>query len=121
VKIRLLLPGMAEGGFAGPNQKHEYPALLKAGIQIYEYPTLLHAKILVRDGERVNVGTTNLDGASLKRLYELNLDIDDKKTAAEFTQRFFEPSLAKSSPGKAETKGWAKAKGWVIDKVDDAM
>ena len=43
-----------------------YPALLEAGVKIYEYtPGFVHAKSFVVDDELATVGTINLDYRSL--------------------------------------------------------
>ena len=48
-----------------------YPALLEAGVKIYEYtPGFIHAKTFVSDDRIATVGTINLDYRSLYLHFE---------------------------------------------------
>ena len=75
--------------------------LLDAGVRILEYPTMLHAKAFVRDGEDVLAGTCNLEAWSLKRFFEIDLELRSQALAAQFDERFSAPAEAVSSPGHA--------------------
>ena len=54
------------------------------GVRILEYPTMLHAKAFVRDGEELLVGTCNLEAWSLKRFFEIDLQLRSPAVAAQF-------------------------------------
>jgi cardiolipin synthase A/B len=54
--------------------RHEFEALLAAGVRLYEYqPTMVHAKTIVVDRVWASVGTMNFDNRSLAFNDETNL------------------------------------------------
>ena len=85
-----------------------YPPMLEdiasasssAGVRILEYPTMLHAKAFVRDGEELLAGTCNLEAWSLKRFFEIDLQVWSKAVASQFEQRFSAEAETVSSPGR---------------------
>ena len=64
---------------------------------------MLHAKAFVRDGEEVLAGTCNLEAWSLKRFFEIDVQLWSKDVAAQFEERFSAPAEAVSTPGRALT------------------
>jgi phosphatidylserine/phosphatidylglycerophosphate/cardiolipin synthase-like enzyme len=74
--------------------------LLDAGVRILEYPTMLHAKAFVRDGEELLAGTCNLEAWSLKRFFEIDLQVWSKALASQFDERFSADAETVSSPGR---------------------
>jgi phosphatidylserine/phosphatidylglycerophosphate/cardiolipin synthase-like enzyme len=64
---------------------------------------MLHAKAFVRDGEELLAGTCNLEAWSLKRFFEIDLQLRSNAVAAQFEERFSTPAEAASSPGRALT------------------
>jgi phosphatidylserine/phosphatidylglycerophosphate/cardiolipin synthase-like enzyme len=64
---------------------------------------MLHAKAFVRDGEEVLVGTCNLEAWSLKRFFEIDLQLRSAELAAQFDERFSAPAVACSSRGRRLT------------------
>jgi phosphatidylserine/phosphatidylglycerophosphate/cardiolipin synthase-like enzyme len=71
---------------------------------------MLHAKAFVRDGEDLLTGTCNLEAWSLKRFFEIDLQICSKAVAAQFDERFSAPAEASSSPGRRLTGTKERAK-----------
>jgi cardiolipin synthase len=66
-----------------------YPALLAAGVHIYEYrPTVLHAKVVTADSTWATIGSTNLDDRSLVLNDELNVSVADPAIAAALDRQF---------------------------------
>ena len=61
---------------------------------------MLHAKAFVRDGEEVIAGTCNLDAWSLRRFFEIDLQLCSGDVAAQFEERFSAPAEAVSRPGQ---------------------
>jgi phosphatidylserine/phosphatidylglycerophosphate/cardiolipin synthase-like enzyme len=61
---------------------------------------MLHAKAFVRDGEELLAGTCNLEAWSLKRFFEIDLQIWSKAVASQFDERFCADAEAVSSPGR---------------------
>ncbi len=71
VEVKLILPHVPDKKFAFALAKNHYPALLKAGVKIYEYtPGFVHAKVFTSDDEKAVVGTINLDYRSLYLHFE---------------------------------------------------
>ena len=65
---------------------------------------MLHAKAFVRDGEELIAGTCNLEAWSLKRFFEIDLQLSSKEVAAEFDERFSAPAEAVSGSGRRLTR-----------------
>lgn len=71
VDVSILLPHIPDKKLAFALAKSHYPALIAAGVKIYEYtPGFLHAKTFVSDDLRAVVGTINLDFRSLFHHFE---------------------------------------------------
>ena len=71
VDVKLILPHIPDKKFAFALAKNHYPALLQAGVRIYEYtPGFVHAKVFTSDDEKAVVGTINLDYRSLYLHFE---------------------------------------------------
>ena len=100
VRVRLFVPANANNWACAAAQHFHHAKLLDAGVRILEYPTMLHAKAFVRDGEEVLAGTCNLEAWSLKRFFEIDLQVRSQALAAQFDERFSEPAEAVSAPGR---------------------
>lgn len=73
VDVRLVTPGIPDKKLVYRMTRSYYPALLKAGVRIYEYsPGFLHAKTFVSDDRVATVGSINLDYRSLYLHFETN-------------------------------------------------
>lgn len=71
VDVRIIMPGKPDKEMAYALAKTYYPALLTAGVRIYEYlPGFVHAKVFVSDDTTAVVGTINLDYRSLYHHFE---------------------------------------------------
>lgn len=71
VDVRLILPHIPDKKYAFALAKGHYPALLQAGVKIYEYtPGFIHAKVFLCDDREAVVGTINLDYRSLYLHFE---------------------------------------------------
>ena len=101
VRVRIFSPANGNNWACAAAQQFHHARLLDAGVRILEYPTMLHAKAFVRDGEEVLLGTCNLDAWSLKRFFELDLQLWSEAVAAQFEERFSAPAEEVSSPGRA--------------------
>jgi cardiolipin synthase len=89
VKVRLILPARPDKPAVGGAMRHHYGRMIEAGIEIWEFPAVAHAKVLVRDGESVMIGSLNLDALSLRHNPELQLQLADSDAAATLTQDLF--------------------------------
>lgn len=82
VKVRLIVPRVNDSRFVALASRSAYPALVAAGIEIFEHgPGILHAKTLVADRRVVLVGSANLDRRSFSLNYENNLLAEDPALA----------------------------------------
>lgn len=85
VSVHLLLTGRSDVPFARAATMRLYRYFLKAGVHIHEWTdSTLHAKAAVVDGERLLVGSFNLDPLSMVNLETL-VDVEDVRVAAEAT------------------------------------
>ena len=100
VRVRLFVPANANNWACAAAQHFHHERLLDAGVRILDYPAMLHAKAFVRDGEEVIAGTCNLEAWSLKRFFEIDLQLWSAAVAAQFEERFAAPAEAVSAPGK---------------------
>ncbi len=114
VRVRLFVPANANNWACAAAQQFHHPKLLDAGVRILEYPTMLHAKAFVRDGEELLAGTCNLEAWSLKRFFEIDLQLRSQALAAQFDERFSAPAEAVSGPGRVLTGAKARAKAAVF-------
>src|SRR5262249_35072470 len=89
VRVRMFTPAHGNNWACAAAQQFHHGRLLDAGVRILEYPTMLHAKAFVRDGEELLAGTCNLDAWSLKRFFELDLQLWSLEVAAQFEERFY--------------------------------
>ena len=100
VRVRLFVPGNPNNWACAAAQRFHHASLLDAGVRILEYPTMLHAKAFVRDGEELLAGTCNLEAWSLKRFFEIDLQVWSKAVASQFDERFSSDAENASSPGQ---------------------
>jgi cardiolipin synthase len=90
VKIRIIVPGQhIDTEVVRRASRANWGELLANGAKIHEYaPTMFHCKTLIVDGLLVSVGSTNFDNRSFRLNDEANLNIYDRKFAAEVTKVF---------------------------------
>jgi len=100
--ITVILPGESDHAFSHLAARARYREMIEAGIKIYEYPGFNHGKVMVVDGERVTVGSSNLDDVALRHIYELNLDVVDRSFADKVTRDIFDVDVQKARQMKAE-------------------
>jgi cardiolipin synthase A/B len=103
VRVRLFVPADANNWACAAAQRFHHAGLLDAGVQILEHPAMLHAKAFARDGEELLVGTCNLEAWSLKRFFELDVQVRSEALVAQFEERFCAPAVAASSGGRRLT------------------
>jgi cardiolipin synthase A/B len=103
VRVRLFVPANANNWACAAAQQFHHATLLDAGVRILEYPTMLHAKAFVRDGEELLAGTCNLEAWSLKRFFEIDVQVRSTVVAEQFDERFSAPAEATSRAGRRLT------------------
>ena len=102
VRVRLFVPANPNNWACAAAQRFHHAGLLDAGVRILGYPTMLHAKAFVRDGEEVLAGTCNLEAWSLRRFFEIDLQVWSRAVASQFEERFC-AGRDVSSPGSRWT------------------
>ncbi|MGT2947942.1 cardiolipin synthase [Streptococcus devriesei] len=71
VDVKIIMPGIPDKKVPYALAKRYFPALLDAGVKIYEFsPGFVHAKVFVADDIKAVVGTINLDYRSLYHHFE---------------------------------------------------
>jgi cardiolipin synthase len=100
VRVRLFVPANPNNWACAAAQRFHHARLLDAGVRILEYPTMLHAKAFVRDGEELLAGTCNLEAWSLKRFFEIDLQVWSRAVVSQFDERFSADAETVSSPGQ---------------------
>lgn len=71
VDVRIIVPHVPDKKIIFNITRSKFPALLKAGVKIYEYtPGFIHAKTVLIDDECAFVGTINFDYRSLVHHFE---------------------------------------------------
>ncbi len=101
VKVHVVLPGENNHAFIHLAARARYPKMLAAGVKLYEYPGFNHGKVMVTDGKFVTIGSSNLDAVALRHVYEMNLNVYDKKFAKDVMRRVFKKDISKSKEVKA--------------------
>ena len=100
VDVRIVTPGIPDKKTVFRLTRSYYPALLRAGVQIYEYtPGFLHAKSVVSDDTLGVVGTINLDFRSLY----LHFECGTLLVGGEAVQRLCEDALETMQLGRRIT------------------
>lgn len=106
VDVKIILPSTTDSQLVLNAARHNYSALLKAGVKIYERRNVvLHAKTAVIDGVWSTVGSTNLDSFSLLSDDEVNAVILSREFAVEM-ERMFSEDLAQSD--QIQCDKWTK-------------
>lgn len=71
VEVKIITAGVPDKKIIYAMTRSNYPALLDAGIKIFEYkPGFIHTKMIVADDQVGIIGTINLDYRSLVHNYE---------------------------------------------------
>lgn len=93
--------------------------LKRAGIGLLLYPELLHAKVYVQDCRLSNIGSLNIDDASLERQWETNVLIEGKEFADRVTDLF--RASERRSDVKVESELQVSFVDWTKQKIADAL
>ena len=89
VRVRLLVPKSSDVPLSQLAGESYFTLLLRWGVEIYQWkPTVLHAKTAVIDGSWATIGSSNLDGWSLRMNRETNIVIIDPVEGDELEEAF---------------------------------
>jgi cardiolipin synthase len=91
VEIEIILPYVNNLPYVGWATQAYLEEFLSCDVKIYYRPSpFAHSKILVVDDFFSLIGSANMDPRSLRLNFEFNLEVYDKKFAAEMTRHFDE-------------------------------
>ncbi|WP_163999628.1 phospholipase D-like domain-containing protein [Pyxidicoccus caerfyrddinensis] len=120
VKVSLLLAGRSDVVFARAATMRLYREFLRAGVGIYEWTaSTLHAKAAVVDGEKLLVGSFNLDPLSLVNLETL-VEVAEPRVSAQ-ASLWLEKHMAVSRRVLLEQCGRSPLQQWLLDVVGLAV
>ena len=89
VEVAMILPHIPDKKIVYYIARTFYPALLRAGVRIYEYlPGFIHAKAFVSDDISGAVGTVNLDYRSFYHHFECGVSFYDNKAVGKIEEDF---------------------------------
>ena len=89
VEVAMILPHIPDKKIVYYIARTFYPALLRAGVKIYEYvPGFIHAKAFVSDDISAAVGTVNLDYRSFYHHFECGVSFYDNKVVGKVEEDF---------------------------------
>jgi cardiolipin synthase len=115
VQVRLLLVGRSDVSFARAATRSLYRQLLAAGVHIHEWNgSVLHAKVATVDGNRLLVGSFNLDPFSLANLETL-VEVDDTRVVQQ-GEAWIQDHFARSRPMTSVEAG-SRLHRWLLDPL----
>ncbi len=113
VEVRLLLAGRSDVFLARAATRSLYRRLLAAGVRIHEWTgSVLHAKIATIDGQRLLVGSFNLDPFSLANLEAL-VEVDDMQVV-HLGEAWIQMRFAQSDP-VTSVETTRPIRRWILD------
>ncbi len=125
VEITLLVPGIPDQKLPHALAKSHYPALVDAGVKVYEYsPGFVHAKVVVSDDCEAIVGTINLDYRSLYHHFECAVYLHSVPCIEDIAQDFEETisrSFAVTPESIRKEKLFYKIAGRVLKAIATLM
>lgn len=116
IKIRLIMPGIADKKFVNYVAKTYYKDLIVNGIEIYEYPGFTHAKMMIKDTDEAIIGTINLDYRGLYLHFEDGVYLFQNKEIINMKEDYEETILKCQKITDKELKEYSKLK-LLIGKV----
>lgn len=115
VEVRLLLAGKSDVPFARAATRSLYRRLLAAGVYIHEWSdSVLHAKVATVDGERLLVGSFNLDPFSLANLEAL-VEVADTQIIKQ-GEAWIQDHFANSQP-VTSVEANSRLQRWLFDPL----
>lgn len=107
VDVRLLVPRKTDHITATAANQSFFPALLEAGVRVYEYlPRFNHSKVVVSDDRECWVGSVNLDNRSFFIDYEIAACIRDEAVALGQKATFLEILEESHQVTPEDISGW---------------
>jgi cardiolipin synthase len=115
VDVVLLLQGRSDIPFSRLATRRLYGRLLRAGVRIFEWDrSVLHAKVAAVDGERLLLGSFNLDPFSLANLETL-LEVRERGVAREGEAWILRYVAEARAIGPEEAASRSRLRRWLVD------
>ncbi len=126
VQVRLLLAGRSDIPFARAAARSLYRRLLAAGVTIHEWnESVLHAKVATVDGNRLLLGSFNLDPfslANLEALVEVNDNAVVQQTEAWIQEHMERSHTITSLEASSRLRRWLlDPLGWLVARLAGAI
>ena len=111
VSVEVLVPGQhIDSGMVRGASRHRWGHLLKNGVRIFEFePTMYHCKLMIIDDLWTSIGSANFDNRSFRLNDEANLNVMDRKFAADAAREFEED---KSRAREVTYRDWLDRPAW---------
>jgi cardiolipin synthase len=120
VRVRLLLAGRSDVPLSRMGTVRLYRQLVAAGVEIREWTrSVHHAKVAAVDGERLLLGSFNLDPYSLSNL-EVLVELEEPGPVGE-GRRWLERRLAEGAPVEPMVEGPYAIRSRIVDAVGLAV
>ncbi|MFA6059116.1 MAG: phosphatidylserine/phosphatidylglycerophosphate/cardiolipin synthase family protein [Taibaiella sp.] len=88
ISIKIITAGLSDVKIAKYAERYLYAWLLRNNIEIYEYqPSILHAKLGIRDGKWLTLGSFNINDISTYASIELNLNVRNQPFVSSIEQQ----------------------------------
>jgi cardiolipin synthase A/B len=88
ISIKIVTAGLSDVKIAKHAERYLYNWLLRNNIEVYEYqPSILHAKLGIRDGKWLTLGSFNINDISTYASIELNLDVRNRPFVSSIEQQ----------------------------------
>ncbi|WP_232826000.1 phospholipase D-like domain-containing protein [Chitinophaga alhagiae] len=88
VKVKVIVTGPSDVMLAKSAERYLYRWMLENGISVFEYANdVLHAKLALRDGRFMTIGSYNVNNFSAYASIELNLDVRNRPLVRAVRQR----------------------------------
>ncbi len=90
VDVRIMVPADSDVPLVRRAARAFYPALLGAGVRIFEYEGMTHAKAVVFDDELCLVGSANMDNRSFRLNFEASCFLASERLTDRLAARYEE-------------------------------
>lgn len=96
VDVKIIIPHIPDKKLVLMVTESYVPELVESGVKVYRYkPGFIHSKLMIVDGMKALIGTTNLDFRSLYLHFENNVYLQDSSAITDMVH-YFENTIKSS-------------------------
>ncbi|MDF1507454.1 cardiolipin synthase [Robertmurraya sp. DFI.2.37] len=89
IDVKLLVPNKPDKRIVFHASRSYFPALLEAGVKIYEYEKgFMHSKLMIVDDSIASIGTSNMDMRSFHLNFEVNAFLYHTRSTKNLARQF---------------------------------